>query len=107
MGIINNRAASPSTMGVKPQIQKVYDGRNVATRPIPLVIEASDARAIAAAAADSKPKAESVNWNVTNSLAAGAGTPTAQSVFGTRVSSGGDIMRSGVFNPATGTENFE
>ena len=96
---------SPSTMGVRPNVQKVYDGRNVATRPIPLIVDSSEARAIAAAAADAKPKAESVNWNVSGTAASSG--PIAAAVFGVQVASGGDVMRTGVFNPATGTENFE
>lgn len=102
-----NRAVSPSSMGVKPQMQKVYDGKNTATRPIPLIVEESDRRAILAAAADSKPKAESVNWPSQKTAAAPAGSGIAQSVFGARIASGGDVMRSGVFDPATGTDSFE
>lgn len=95
---------SPSTMGVRPTMQKMYDGRNVATRPIPLVVDESERRAILAAAADAKPKAESVNWNVSGTAATGS---AAAAVFGVQIASGGDVMRTGIFNPATGTENFE
>ena len=48
-----NRTVSPSTRGVRPAMKKMYDGRNVATRPIPIIVDTSDLRAIAAAAADS------------------------------------------------------
>ena len=102
-----NRTVSPSSMGVRPNMQKVYDGRNVATRPIPVIVDESDRRAIAAAAADQRPKTSSVNFPTNPNSAAPAGSGTAQSVFGVRIASGGDVMRSNVFNPITGTDNFE
>ena len=47
-----NRTVSPSTQGVRPAMKKLFDGRNMATRPIPIISDVSEQRAIAAAAAD-------------------------------------------------------
>ena len=101
-----NRTVSPSTHGVRPAMHKMYDGRNVATRPIPVIVDESERRAIAAAAADARPKAESVNWPTSGPTQHIKG---AAGVFGTQIASPGNAIngRSGVFNPATGTENFE
>lgn len=97
-----NNTRSPSTDGVRPRMAKMFDGRNTATRPIPVVVDQSELRAIAAAAADSKPKTSAVNFPQTGPRPAGT-----QPVFGTKVSSPGDIARSGVFSPITGTDSFE
>lgn len=100
-----NRTVSPSTQGVRPKMSKMYDGRNTATRPIPLVVDQSELRAINAAAADQKPKTSAVNFPTTGPRPGGA-----DAVFGTPVTGApGNVIngRSGTFNPATGTENFE
>lgn len=96
---------SPSTQGVAPKMSKLYDGRNVATRPIPIIVDESERRAIAAAAADQKPKTSAVNFPTTGPRPGGA-----SAVFGTQVTGApGNVInsRTGVFNPLTGTENFE
>lgn len=102
-----DRTVSPSSLGVPPRMNKVYDGRNVATRPIPLIVDESERRAILAAAADQRPKASSVNFDTSGLNAVQPNSSTAQSVFGTQIRSGGDVMATGVFNPLTGTDNFE
>ena len=96
-----NRTRSPSTDGVRPRTSKMYDGRNTATRPIPVVVDQSELRAIAAAAADSKPKTSAVNFPQSGPRV------KADVVFGSKVGSPGDVIRTGVFSPLTGTENFE
>lgn len=97
------RTASPSTDGVKPRMMKMYDGRNVATRPIPIITDTSEQRAIAAAAADSQPKVRAVN------MPSGPRPKGAEVVYGTSVASPGNVIqgRSAVWNPLIGTDNFE
>lgn len=90
------QTVSPSTTGVRPNMHKMYDGR-AATRPIPLIVDSSEVRAIAAAAADQKPKSEVVNFP-SAPLAS-----TAVEVFGTVVP-GSARVRGGVFNPAVGVD---
>lgn len=95
--------ASPSLSGVRPQMTKLFDGRNIATRPIPVPVSTSTLRAIAAAAADQRPKAANVNMP--------SGPRPLQSaveVFGSKVASPGDNGGStgAVFNPATGLDHF-
>lgn len=98
-----NYMVSPSTSGVRPRMRKMYDGRNTATRPIPLIVDQSEIRAINAAAADSRPKTSAVQF------------PTNQrpistdAVFGSKVTGPGGVIdqRAGVFSPVTGTDNFE
>lgn len=99
-----NRTVSPSTQGVRPRMSKMYDGKNVATRPIPLIVDSSDIRAIRAAAADQRPKTSAVNFPQSGPRPAGASV-----VFGTRVSGPGNVInsRTAVFAPLTGTQNFE
>lgn len=93
---------SPSTHGVAPKMSKMYDGRNVATRPIPLVVESSDVLAARAAAADQRPKAQNVN------MPSGPRPKMdATTVFGKKISSPGDAANSGaVYNPAAGLDHF-
>ena len=94
---------SPSTTGVRPRMTKLYDGRNVATRPIPIVVEVSDMRAIAAAAADQAPKAVNVN------MPSGPRPKMdATAVFGQKIPSPGDNGGStgAVFNPSSGLDHF-
>lgn len=84
---------------------KLYDGRNVATRPIPVIVDSSERRAIAAAAADQKPKTSAVQFPTTGPRPGGA-----DAVFGTKVTGApGSVIdgRSASFNPITGTDNFE
>jgi hypothetical protein len=80
---------------VKPKMSKMYDGLNVATRPIPVITDYGDALALRAAALDQRPKGRAVNMP---SGPRPAGLPT---VLGTQVS-GATKVRGGVFNPATG-----
>lgn len=96
-----NYTASPSSMGVRPRMQKMYDGRNTATRPIPIIVNSSEARAIAAAAADSRPKTSSVN------MPSGPRVMGAEAIYGTPVSAPGNVARGAAWNPLTGTDNFE
>lgn len=99
-----NRTVSPSSRGVRPAMKKMYDGKNVATRPIPLIVDVSELRAIAAAAADQRPKTSAVNFPQTGPRPSGANV-----VFGSKVGGPGNVInsRSGVFAPLTGTQNFE
>ena len=102
---MRNRTVSPSTQGVRPNVKKMYDGRNVATRPIPLIVDESERRAIAAAASDQKPKTSAVNMPTTGPRPKGAAP-----VFGEKVTGApGNVInsRTGTFAPITGTENFE
>jgi hypothetical protein len=80
---------------VRPRMTKLYDGRNVATRPIPVITDYGDILALHAAAADQRPKGYAVN------MPSGPRPAGAAPVFGTRVA-GGAKIRGGVFNPATG-----
>jgi hypothetical protein len=96
-----NYTVSPSTTGVRPTTQKMYDGRNVATRPIPVIVDVSEARAIASAAADSRPKAYAVN------MPSGKRIAGAEAIYGTVVSAPGNVVQGAVWNPLTGTDNFE
>ena len=98
-----NRMVSPSTSGVRPRMQKMYDGRNTATRPIPIIVDSSEVRAINAAAADQRPKTSAVQFN-TNKRPV-----TSEAIFGTKVTGPGGVIdsRAGVFQPVTGTDNFE
>lgn len=84
-----NRAAQPGS--IKPRMTKLFDGRNMATRPIPVIHDTSDDRAIAASAADQRPKGENVN------MPSGP-RPKAGKVLGKKISGGGKV-RAGVYNP--------
>jgi hypothetical protein len=97
-----NRAVSPSSSGVRPRMSKMYDGKNTATRPIPIIVDESERRAIAAAAADSKPKTSAVN--MPHGPRPGGGT----AVFGEKVTGApGNVAKGATFNPITGTGSFE
>jgi hypothetical protein len=86
-------AAQPGT--VKPKMSKLYDGRNVATRPIPIITDSSDLLAMRAAAADQRPKGYAVNMP-------SAPHPVSTAiVFGAPVT-GATHISAGVWNPATG-----
>ena len=89
-----NRTVSHSTDGVRPRMSKMFDGRNMATRPIPLIVDSSERRAIAVAAADQKPKGKATK------MPQGPRVGGVEEVFGTKVGSGG--FTGGVFNPGTG-----
>lgn len=95
-----NRPLSPSMTGVRPRVSKMYDGRNVATRPIPVIVDVSEARAIAAAAADQRPKAAVVNMP-------SKPRPTgADTIFGTQVSSLANVTSvAGIYDPAGGIDH--
>lgn len=93
-----NRPASPSLSGMRPRMNKMYDGRNVATRPIPLIVDVSEARAIMAAAGDSKPKGSVVN------LPAKPRPSGADTIFGTPVARSAQI-NGGVYDPAVGIDH--
>ena len=80
---------------VTPNMHKMYDGRNVATRPIPIITDYGDHVAAMAAAADQRPRTEAVQM---------PSTPRPQgadTVFGTVVP-GATQVTGGDFNPATG-----
>ena len=89
---------SPSSQGKRPAMKKMYDGRNVATRPIPVFHDTGTDRAIAAAAIDQIPKTEVVNWP-DGPRPAGTGT-----VFGSQVA-GATKISGGVYNPSAGQTN--
>jgi len=93
---------SPSTQGVRPAMKKMYDGRNTATRPIPIIVDQSEIRAINAAAADAKPKTSAVNFPQSGTRVKGVDV-----VFGSKTASPGNVIKGGTFSPLTGTENFE
>lgn len=90
-----NRPISPSMTGAAPRMMKMYDGRNVATRPIPLVVDVSEARAIAAAAGDQKPLGEVVN------MPSKPRPTAADTLFGTQVPRSA-TPRTGVYDPSAG-----
>jgi hypothetical protein len=98
-----NRGRSPSTDGVRPRMQKMFDGRNMATRPIPINHDSADDRAIAAAAADSKPKTSAVQFPSRGKGAKGVN----DAVFGKQVAAPGNVAKGAPFDPLTGTQNFE
>lgn len=80
---------------VAPRMTKMFDGRNIATRPIPVIADYGDMLALRAAAADLRPKVYAVNMP---SAPHPAGTAA---VFGAPVA-GATSVRGGVFNPASG-----
>ena len=99
-----NKTVSPSSKGHRPAMKKMFDGRNMATRPIPVIVDTSELRAIAAAAADSKPKTSAVNFPMSGPRPGGVGT-----VFGSKIAGPGNVIngRSATFAPLTGTQKFE
>ena len=94
-----NRPVSPSMTGVAPRMNKMYDGRNVAIRPIPVIVDVSEARAIAAAAADQQPKASVVN------MPSKPRPTAADTIFGTQVPRSAQV-NGAVFDPAAGIEHI-
>ena len=94
-----NYCVSPSTSGVRPTMNQFYNGRNVATRPIPVIVDVSEARAIAAAAGDQAPLGDVVNMP-------SKPRPTgADTIFGSPVSRSAKV-RGGVYNPAAGIDKI-
>ena len=93
-----NRPISPSMTGVRATVNKMYDGRNVATRPIPVIVDVSEARAIAAAAADQRPKASVVN------MPSKPRPTAADTIFGSQVPRSA-VVNGGVYDPASGIEH--
>jgi hypothetical protein len=93
MGFI--RPVQPGS--VKPQMSQMYNGLNVATRPIPVITDYGDVLAAKAAAADQRPRTEAVNMP-SKPRPSGADT-----VFGTQVP-GSYQFSGGVYNPASGVE---
>lgn len=94
-----NRPLSPSMTGVRPLTQKMYDGKNVATRPIPIVVDVSEARAIAAAAADSAPKGAVVN------MPSKPRPTAADTLFGSPVPRSATV-NGAVYDPAVGIDHL-
>lgn len=78
-------------------MKKMYDGRNVATRPIPVTLDSSDARAIAVAASEQRPKAEVVNMPSRPNVAG------VEAVFGTQVA-GAARINAGTYQPGAGAD---
>lgn len=74
----------------KPRMTKLFDGRNMATRPIPVIHDSSDDRAIRAAAADQKPLGEMVNMP--------SGPRPKSGIFGKTTNAGAKV-RGGKYNP--------
>ena len=85
-----NRTAKPGKR--KPHMLKLYDGRNVATRPIPLIVDSSERKAIAVASSEQRPKGKATN------MPSGPRVGGVKDVFGTQITG----RTGGVFNPATG-----
>jgi hypothetical protein len=80
-------------------MNQMYTGKNVATRPIPLVIDSSEARAIMAAAGDQKPLGNVVNMP-------SKPRPTgADTIFGTPVARSATV-NGGVYDPMVGIDNI-
>lgn len=84
-----NRAAQPGR--VKARVKKMFDGRNMATRPIPVIHDTSDDRAIAAAVYDTKPRGDLVNMPSGRRV-------SAKPILGTQIGSKAKL-RAGVYNP--------
>jgi hypothetical protein len=81
----------------KPNMKKMFDGRNMATRPIPVEHDTGTDRAIAVAASEQQPKHKAVN------MPSGPRVAGADAVFGTKVA-GATPVRGGTYNPATGRD---
>ena len=86
-------AVSPSTQGVRPAMKEMYRGRGK-TRPIPIIVDSAERRAIAASAADQKPKVGVVNMPM-NRRVTGVSV-----IFGSVV--GGAKVNGGNYKPAVG-----
>jgi hypothetical protein len=84
--------------GVRPFMNQMYTGRNVATRPIPLIVDVSEARAIAAAAADQAPKGSVVN------MPSKPRPTAADTIFGVSVPRSAQI-NGAVYDPSAGIDH--
>lgn len=84
-------ATSSQPGRVKPNMHKMYDGRNVATRPIPVIHDTSEDRAIGAAVVDTRPLGQLVNFPT-------GPRPNAKGVLGSKVK-GGAKVKGGTYNP--------
>ena len=98
-----NRTVSPSTQGVRPRMAQMYRGKG-ATRPIPLIVDTSEIRAIRAAAGDQRPLGFAVKFPTSGPRPAGASV-----VFGSKISGPGNVIngRTATFSPLTGLQNME
>lgn len=94
-----NRPISPSMTGVRPTVNKMFDGRNIATRPIPIIVDVSEARAIAAAAGDQAPLGNVVN------MPSKPRPTAADTIFGVGVPRAAQI-NSGVYDPSAGIDHL-
>lgn len=88
---------SPSTEGVRPRMSAMYQGKGK-TRPIPIIVDSSDARAIGAAAADSRPLSGVVN------MPSGPLATKSVELFGAVVP-GSTRVNGAVYNPAVGNDS--
>lgn len=93
-----NRPVSPSMTGVRANMQKMYDGRNVACRPIPVIVDVSEARAIAAAAGDQKPLGNVVN------MPSKPRPTAADTIFGVQVPRSATV-NGAVYDPSAGIDH--
>ena len=78
----------------RPNMKKMYDGRNTATRPIPVSMDSGTERAIAVASSEQRPKHGVVNMPSAPRVAG------ADAVFGTRVAGSASIP-AGIHSPAS------
>lgn len=76
---------------VRPKMTKMFDGRNIATRPIPIILDTEDERASISAAIAQAPRGDLVNFPQ-------GPRPNAKAVLGTQVS-GGAKVRGGKYQP--------
>lgn len=94
-----NRPMSPSITGVRPTMNAMFTGRNIAVRPIPVQIDVSEARAIAAAASDQQPKTAVVN------MPSKPRPTAADTIFGTPVARSAQV-NGAVYDPSAGIEHI-
>lgn len=94
-----NRPISPSMTGVQPRMNAMFTGRNMATRPIPVQIDVSEARAIAAAAGDQTPKGAVVN------MPSKPRPTSADTIFGSPVARSATV-NGAVFDPSAGIDHL-
>lgn len=84
-----SKPAQPGT--VSPRMHKMFDGRNIATRPIPVIHDTSDDRAITSDAIQQAPRGEIMNFPQ-------GPRPKAGVVLGQKVR-GGAKTKAGTYNP--------
>ena len=82
----------------KPHMKKFYDGRNVATRPIPLIVDSSELKAIRVAASEQKSVAKATKFPQ------GPRVGGVADVFGVKIGSAGTGSQ-GQFNPGSGLDS--